>query len=152
MTKATRVSRPLHSRSQFCSMCGNIIPLHDEDIFVCRCCGTSRSYAALDPKSLKLVTKSEAKPTPKWIKAQQEALEGGMVSGDIDQSSAFRSGTVGGDSNPSVEQSRATVNETCPKCGHDRASFYTMQLRSVDEGQTVFYECLKCSNNWSQNN
>ena len=33
---------------------------------------------------------------------------------------------------------QATVSEQCPKCNHDRASFYTMQLRSADEGQTVF--------------
>lgn len=35
-------------------------------------------------------------------------------------------------------QSRAVVEETCPSCGHPRATFYTVQLRSVDEGQTVF--------------
>lgn len=39
---------------------------------------------------------------------------------------------------------RATVKEKCPKCGHPEMSFYTMQMRSVDEGQTVFFECLKC--------
>jgi DNA-directed RNA polymerase I subunit RPA12 len=27
-----------------------------------------------------------------------------------------------------------------------------MQLRSVDEGSTVFYECVKCSHKFSQNN
>jgi len=47
---------------------------------------------------------------------------------------------------------RAIVDEDCPKCGHTKASFYTMQLRSVDEGQTVFYKCLECGNKWSQNN
>ena len=31
-------------------------------------------------------------------------------------------------------------------------NFYTMQLRSADEGQTVFYECLKCKFTFSQNN
>lgn len=36
------------------------------------------------------------------------------------------------------------VDESCPKCGNIEMEFYTMQLRSADEGQTVFYECAKC--------
>lgn len=46
----------------------------------------------------------------------------------------------------------AEVTEQCPKCGHERASFYTMQMRSADEGETVFYTCLKCAHKWRQNN
>jgi len=46
---------------------------------------------------------------------------------------------------------RATVDEDCPKCGHHQLEYYTMQLRSADEGQTVFYECPKCKHKWSQN-
>ena len=47
---------------------------------------------------------------------------------------------------------RATVDEYCPKCNHFGLEFYTMQLRSADEGQTVFYECPKCFHKYSQNN
>ncbi|DBB03872.1 hypothetical protein WJX77_003594 [Trebouxia sp. C0004] len=48
-------------------------------------------------------------------------------------------------------RTRATVDEECPKCGHFGLEYYTMQLRSADEGQTVFYECPACKNKYSQN-
>mmetsp|Transcript_7286 Transcript_7286/g.24175 ORF Transcript_7286/g.24175 Transcript_7286/m.24175 type:complete len:125 (+) Transcript_7286:156-530(+) len=51
-----------------------------------------------------------------------------------------------------VLRERATVDEKCPKCEHRGLDFYTMQLRSADEGQTVFYECPKCAHTFSQNN
>lgn len=46
----------------------------------------------------------------------------------------------------------AVIEEPCPKCENPEMYFYTMQLRSVDEGQTVFYECPKCSYKYSVNN
>ena len=36
------------------------------------------------------------------------------------------------------------INEECTKCHAKEVTFHTMQLRSADEGQTVFYHCLKC--------
>lgn len=42
-----------------------------------------------------------------------------------------------GDEGPIVER-------TCPKCGNDKMSYATLQLRSADEGQTVFYTCTNC--------
>jgi DNA-directed RNA polymerase I subunit RPA12 len=46
---------------------------------------------------------------------------------------------------------RAKVKERCPQCANPEMSFYTMQMRSVDEGQTVFYECPKCGHTFSTN-
>lgn len=36
------------------------------------------------------------------------------------------------------------VERTCPQCGNDKMSYATLQLRSADEGQTVFFTCTKC--------
>jgi DNA-directed RNA polymerase subunit M/transcription elongation factor TFIIS len=32
----------------------------------------------------------------------------------------------------------------CSKCGKRKCTFYTMQTRSADEGETVFVNCLNC--------
>eukprot|EP00249_Psilotum_nudum_P015236 c25218_g1_i1 orf=89-517(+) len=48
-------------------------------------------------------------------------------------------------------QQRAVVNDECPKCRHPQLEYYTRQLRSADEGQTVFYECPNCRYKFSQN-
>lgn len=36
------------------------------------------------------------------------------------------------------------VDRVCSKCGWDKMSYATLQLRSADEGQTVFFTCTKC--------
>ncbi|GAC98482.1 likely RNA polymerase II core subunit [Pseudozyma hubeiensis SY62] len=54
-----------------------------------------------------------------------------------------------GDNNKPQE---ATIKEKCPGCGNDEMNFHTLQLRSADEGTTVFYDCPKCGYKFSQNN
>ncbi|KAM0729285.1 DNA-directed RNA polymerase I subunit RPA12 [Formica fusca] len=35
------------------------------------------------------------------------------------------------------------VERPCPQCKNDKMSYATLQLRSADEGQTIFYTCTK---------
>ncbi|KAI0155011.1 hypothetical protein GGR57DRAFT_502196 [Xylariaceae sp. FL1272] len=46
----------------------------------------------------------------------------------------------------------AFTNETCEKCGNNEVKFSAVQLRSADEGSTIFYTCVKCGNKWNTNN
>lgn len=50
-----------------------------------------------------------------------------------------------------TEQDGPVVDRKCPKCGNETMSYATLQLRSADEGQTVFYTCTKCKFKESEN-
>mmetsp|Transcript_19758 Transcript_19758/g.38683 ORF Transcript_19758/g.38683 Transcript_19758/m.38683 type:complete len:133 (-) Transcript_19758:504-902(-) len=132
------MSDPLACRTSFCDRCGTLLATPDSDVVTCVCCGRTCCYGDLDSRNLRITTFAETQSDPKWAKRYLARRDG--IDDDLD-------GKFG-----DASQRRAEVDETCPKCGHDKATFYTMQLRSVDEGQTVFYDCLKCAHTWSQNN
>ncbi len=44
----------------------------------------------------------------------------------------------------------ANTNIMCHKCKKKNVFFYEKQMRSADEGTTLFYNCLSCSNKWKQ--
>lgn len=48
----------------------------------------------------------------------------------------------------SDRKNEAVIKEKCPDCGNDELRYYTVQLRSADEGSTVFYECLECGHKY----
>jgi len=43
------------------------------------------------------------------------------------------------------------IERKCPKCGCEKMSYAAIQLRSADEGQTVFFTCIKCKFKESEN-
>ncbi|EWC45364.1 hypothetical protein DRE_00763 [Drechslerella stenobrocha 248] len=47
---------------------------------------------------------------------------------------------------------RAQLETPCPQCDHPVMNFTTVQLRSADEGATVFYTCPNCNYRYSTNN
>ncbi|KAG7528042.1 Transcription factor S [Arabidopsis thaliana x Arabidopsis arenosa] len=44
----------------------------------------------------------------------------------------------------------AETEAPCPRCGHDKAYFKSMQIRSADEPESRFYRCLKCEFTWRE--
>jgi len=120
----------LSAGSSFCPECGSLLVLPELNPIVCKACDLHCNYE--DLPNLEVVTKSRPR----------------------DPNPAFQTSTKGGDVEDEERQQRhrATVDEACPKCAHPQLEFYTMQLRSADEGQTVFYECPNCAHKFSQNN
>lgn len=38
----------------------------------------------------------------------------------------------------------------CPKCGHNKAYFFSAQMRAGDEAETRFFRCVKCNHTWRE--
>jgi len=135
-------------RCAVCASCASVVVLTP-----CTC----RAFFP-DLASLETVTSSRQRPPPQWLK---QAL--GVDEDDSDSSKKHRATVwwqrgVVCKGMQYVCSSRSAgvigvgqVEEECPECKNPRMSFYTMQMRSVDEGQTVFYECLKCGYVFSTN-
>lgn len=41
-----------------------------------------------------------------------------------------------------------SINEDCPKCGHNKAVYWLVQTRAGDEPETKFLKCEKCGHTW----
>jgi len=53
----------------------------------------------------------------------------------------------------SEEDRKLPVTEAeCPRCGHDKAGYWTQQTRAGDEAETKFLKCLKCGHTWRDAN
>ena len=119
----------------FCNRCGSLLEIPDCNPIVCSMCHASTTFERTFQNII--LTKSAAKPPPNWL-LQFEEEEREKLSGKVKQ--------TGG--------TRAVIDESCPNCNHPQMEYYTMQLRSADEGATVFYECLnkKCRHKFNMNN
>merc|ERR1712085_222230 len=97
----------------------------------CSICDYTTNLSTYSAASLPSRTTTSAdRPVPLWAKSDEEQAALQNLS----------------------EPSRMTIEEPCVKCGAAEVGYYTVQLRSVDEGQTVFYECPKCTYTWSTHN
>ncbi|KAI0870992.1 hypothetical protein GGS24DRAFT_492591 [Hypoxylon argillaceum] len=103
----------------FCLDCGNLLPVSKgnvKNILHCDCCGADNK----DTASKTTVTKSKPSDFPSLLRQKLSVVQ-------------------------SVEKHKisteAFANETCEKCGGTEVRFSAQQLRSADEGSTIFYNC-----------
>jgi len=113
----------------FCTDCGNLLDRSSglqKKTLECDICG-----AKCEDTSVKVITtRSKPEAFPSSLRAKRSEVQT-ISEGDV--------------------QKDATIQETCPKCGRNEVRYYTMQLRSADEGSTIFYTC-ECGHKWNENN
>jgi len=108
----------------FCPGCGSLLPsLTAKGDVICMCCKFVVSSKLFDEKIIQYTVKfnSQENTAVKKNSSKNDQADG-----------------------PVIERK-------CPKCGHDQMSYAAIQLRSADEGQTVFFTCLKCKYKESEN-
>ncbi|KAJ3010985.1 UNVERIFIED_CONTAM: DNA-directed RNA polymerase I core subunit rpa12 [Siphonaria sp. JEL0065] len=108
----------------FCPDCGSLLdpPESQETNVQCRLCACIIRSEDFD--SVEVVTQSGSNAFPE--RPAQKTKDGV----EEDAMAHLRDG--------------ATIKEKCPKCDAPEMVFHTAQLRSADEGQTIFYSCVKC--------
>jgi len=125
----------------FCRACGSLLDLpNNDDVLTCAPCGTSPDARSTwrEPNTtvydnLAIVPRSHPTAFPSILRQKRQRVSHTGDDGD-------------------VEMEQATIKEKCPGCGNEEMNYHTLQLRSADEGTTVFYDCPKCGYKFSQNN
>ncbi|XP_013194126.1 DNA-directed RNA polymerase I subunit RPA12 [Amyelois transitella] len=107
----------------FCARCGSILPLLQEFGSV-KCYSCKAIYEADNFSNLKF--KYTINFNTISVVSQKDSVDTDDAEGPV-------------------------VERKCPKCGNDRMSYATLQLRSADEGQTVFYTCISCKYKETEN-
>ncbi|CAL9054758.1 DNA-directed RNA polymerase I subunit RPA12-like [Musa acuminata AAA Group] len=114
----------------FCSMCGTLLSFDSLHFARCLLCGFKRAAGDIEGRETRYTVTAE--DIRRELKIEPFVI---LESAPVDDEAV----------------QRAVVNEECPQCRHPQLEYYTKQLRSADEGQTVFYECPQCRHKFSIN-
>ncbi|TFK38638.1 DNA-directed RNA polymerase I kDa polypeptide, partial [Crucibulum laeve] len=114
----------------FCPNCGTLLalPRDGETIVVCEQCNHEEPASSYE--DIIITTRSHSDAFPSALRQKRKTQTKTHEKGD--------QGTL--------------VSEKCPNCGDLKAYSKEMQLRSADEGSTIFYTCASCKHGWRINN
>ncbi|KAJ5533219.1 hypothetical protein N7504_012181 [Penicillium tannophilum] len=113
----------------FCTDCGNLLRESTGDanaILHCTVCGARNN----DTIPQTIVSESKPSAFPSALRAKRSAVQ--ELSADD-------------------RKTEAIAEKQCVKCGRKEMFYTTVQLRSADEGSTVFYRCV-CGHKETENN
>ena len=115
-----------HQNAIFCSTCGEFkdIPLTANEV-KCEKCKVSVPLTEIELNFFE--ESKEYKIEKKWLQEEQKEEE--------------------------EARDLKTIEQKCvnPKCDSNLCYYTARQLRSADEGQTVFYHCVKCGERFTLN-
>jgi len=122
----SRIQEIFSSGPEFCNACGSILPVPsgtalDNQCYVCR-------------ETVDMKGSSEVSYVIHFNDPDVYSKERGEISKGKKKSKQMEDIAEG-----------PVVDRECRKCGHPQMSYATLQLRSADEGQTVFYTCLNAT-------
>ncbi|KKA26015.1 hypothetical protein TD95_003991 [Thielaviopsis punctulata] len=104
----------------FCNMCGNLLPASKgttKGILRCDACHSENR----DVAAKVITTETKATDFPSQLRQKLQSTVKAVASHEI--------------------STMATINERCPKCSREEVRYTAVQLRSADEGSTIFYYC-----------
>ncbi|KAI5848370.1 transcription factor S-II-domain-containing protein [Tricharina praecox] len=111
----------------FCADCGNLLDRSPgSDKLTCEMCHS----VTTDDATQSTTTQSTAAAFPSSLRLKRSAVQ-----------------TIA----PEDLHTEAKISQVCPECSSPEMWFYTLQLRSADEGATVFYRC-ECGHRFNTNN
>ncbi|KAK2627664.1 hypothetical protein QTJ16_002310 [Diplocarpon rosae] len=118
----------------FCTDCGNLLESSTgkkNAVLICDCCGAeNKGLSGPDTASTTTITHTKASDFPSLLRQKRSDVQQ-IERGDM--------------------QSEARIKITCTECGRDEVRYTAVQLRSADEGSTIFYTC-DCGHKWNTNN
>ncbi|KAI7937105.1 hypothetical protein MJO28_016004 [Puccinia striiformis f. sp. tritici] len=114
----------------FCESCGNLLslPEHHSRSSTIRCAHCKQSQKFNIQEELAIVTRSNPNAFPSILRQKRTLVQN-------------TTNSAGHQNDPAAAP---LMDESCPKCNNPQMRYHTLQLRSADEGTTVFYECPNC--------